>query len=737
MPRPYVTPGAPASEGDITCSCGRVFNADYALEQHQRDSPYHRYPEIVKGNHKIKCSCGENFKNENRLKRHIHNSPHHNRFTKESAAENRNCKNENRLRRHSLRHNQPEESANGNQNWRTVHHLPAETSRGEWVADGMRSDSQNNVSREIYRLLEVFKAKPSMIPSRTMLASWTPAAKFENKSFLRCWAAINDRLYPELNATSCVRLPGSTMYFFNIRTGSYLATREKPFPPFVVASYVWMPQYLPGNPFERLFEDGINTETSDPAVFSERVAKACHALPEYMSEIAAENEGLGQIKLPTASQMCDKLSYEYQLEVYLLLAREAHRCGVDHVWMDSLCINQANKGQVNETVGRMPEIYSEAVCCVVLAEVLRRKLCFNASHTSSWVPSDDVLTWIVGYHHFRVWLLQETLLPERLVTRAGDLRIDTTAFIAEYLAHIEKCNDNSVNFCGDLRHVHFDRAMLRHPTCLQRAQFKEHRLIESLRSRSATVPQDYAYGALGLYKIDSLMIQDLPVDYSLSLSCAFALMTYIRICGGDYSALLILRRRGEQKHAIYNAPSWIPTGYGSALTDETGNAVALRRCDFLKTPQHDCGTVIYLRALLVVSIANIRPVETALPRLPEYNVLLELRDRPDIRVKGFCEGVVEPLGYMPCYNEEATPDSQDFQEELAQIQEAASRGDAVVAQISPHLVDMGEGFDPKWIFLILCTVDEGQTWIRRGITRLPASIFPDGQRYTSQIFPIR
>ncbi|RYP61730.1 hypothetical protein DL770_009731 [Monosporascus sp. CRB-9-2] len=41
MSRPLVSPTAPSAKGKITCTCGRSFKTDNALQQHRRDSPLH------------------------------------------------------------------------------------------------------------------------------------------------------------------------------------------------------------------------------------------------------------------------------------------------------------------------------------------------------------------------------------------------------------------------------------------------------------------------------------------------------------------------------------------------------------------------------------------------------------------------------------------------------------------------------------------------------------------------
>src|ERR1700730_9926203 len=84
-PRPPITPAAP-SKGKVTCTCGRTFKTDTALQQHQRDSSLHPRIDTVKGSNGIKCSCGKTVKDESDLREHIRDSPRHHKLEEFYAA---------------------------------------------------------------------------------------------------------------------------------------------------------------------------------------------------------------------------------------------------------------------------------------------------------------------------------------------------------------------------------------------------------------------------------------------------------------------------------------------------------------------------------------------------------------------------------------------------------------------------------------------------------------------------
>jgi hypothetical protein len=80
--RPRFTP----SKSKVTCTCGRTFKTDAALQQHQRDSSLHPRTDTFKGTNEIKCSCGKTVRDENGLREHIRDSPRHHKLEEFCAA---------------------------------------------------------------------------------------------------------------------------------------------------------------------------------------------------------------------------------------------------------------------------------------------------------------------------------------------------------------------------------------------------------------------------------------------------------------------------------------------------------------------------------------------------------------------------------------------------------------------------------------------------------------------------
>lgn len=106
--------------------------------------------------------------------------------------------------------------------------------------------------------------------------------------------------------------------------------------------------------------------------------------------------------------------------------------GLEYVWMDSICVNQADPEDVAHEIPRMSDYYSNAACCVAISEALRRRYA-----TAEGPPQDDtesesrseqawrrIITWMKGYHAKRVWVFQETYLARKVIVRARNIRID-------------------------------------------------------------------------------------------------------------------------------------------------------------------------------------------------------------------------------------------------------------------------------------------------------------------------
>ncbi|MCJ1395633.1 hypothetical protein MMC18_008519 [Xylographa bjoerkii] len=154
---------------------------------------------------------------------------------------------------------------------------------------------------------------------------------------------------------------------YDIYTGQFTEdTAEKAF---VIVSYVWSPEELPkfpklGKYYKTEYFEGMIT------CASKIKNKQNVPLLEVDGNLEAKLSG---IRLPDFDGQPVRARREYFQEVFVLLSAEAVRRGIKYVWMDSLCIDQKNLLEKAEEIPHMAAYYAQAVCCVVVSEMLRRR----------------------------------------------------------------------------------------------------------------------------------------------------------------------------------------------------------------------------------------------------------------------------------------------------------------------------------------------------------------------------
>jgi hypothetical protein len=163
----------------------------------------------------------------------------------------------------------------------------------------------------------------------------------------------------------------------NIRTGSIepggMGKR------YVIASYICYPERIAKDPFDSSYEvKSWKWRVGAAESFFLKADQVCEALPQFMSRLDAEEEGVGQIAYP--SELSPMLSGDYQREVYLLTAREANRRCLNYIWIDCLCVDQTDPDDIERNVHKMADFYRGAECCLAVGEVLRRRMWIDATN---------------------------------------------------------------------------------------------------------------------------------------------------------------------------------------------------------------------------------------------------------------------------------------------------------------------------------------------------------------------
>jgi ankyrin repeat protein len=598
--------------------------------------------------------------------------------------------------------------------------LLVENGDGETPLDEARKAGHNEAMKKLLKKVAAHLRCEAM-PSRNkkkgeILASEPPPPSLPPSLETDAFCQARNGIMAFLEESGTLSTPsGATRTLLNIRTGKLESCTGKT--PFVIASYVCHPLLLPDSPFHDLLKPGLSNRTkADAANFEMRLNCVCEAFPQFAMKVEPEDEGIDSILLPF--EAASELDEGYQHEVYTLAAREAHRRGLDHIWMDSLCIDQTSPDSKASGIRYMSMHYRDAACCVTVGEVLRRKLYFDPSFTDlgyDWLPGDDLLSWIAGYHPLRVWLFQETFLPKEVVARSGNIRIESSNFIAQYQKHV-RGEAHMTLMSDDPSYTHFKEMTTRFPTSASRTEAGNRlsldQCLELLNSRMSTIPQDRIFGALAL--VGGLVESRLPVNYRLPNSALHAILSFLRICDGDFNALLTLRSSREPKHQISKGPSWIPTGVGSIFQDGQGHPMEVAGQE---------RAVQWPHFLLIVTpfmyVTDISPAKTVHSKIAlDHNVLLSLETGGHGRLPGAYPGAIEPLGYCPKEGSaDGSEDSEDYNANICEVRTAVQERRAVVALLKQRQYPTESKVPEARAWVLLLTSDDGQTWRRGGLMR--------------------
>ncbi|KAF4780971.1 hypothetical protein HER10_EVM0005270 [Colletotrichum scovillei] len=252
--------------------------------------------------------------------------------------------------------------------------------------------------------------------------------------------------------------------------------------------------------------------------------------------------------------------------------------GLRMLWVDAICINQANVIERNGQVANMARIYSECLRCVVylgpdvatqLDKNYPRRRRLHELEIGSIIPNLPAnstvprsmlgLKAILGRKYFtRVWVVQELLLSQNAVIRVGDVDFWIDATGASYFlteASRWKWESTSAPWA---QHLTQGQSMLKDLTEL---------LLLTSKSQS-TDPRDRVFGVFGIvpkpgdpsaqsYTTTALPSNDgLEADYSLSANQVFI--------GTFAYSLLVLKKPGLLYQACglegqaQDYPSWAP-----------------------------------------------------------------------------------------------------------------------------------------------------------------------------------
>ncbi|KAF2000495.1 hypothetical protein P154DRAFT_195856 [Amniculicola lignicola CBS 123094] len=158
---------------------------------------------------------------------------------------------------------------------------------------------------------------------------------------------------------------------------------------YAIVSYIWDPPSLPEYPRKERREDLDDSWEYTTDDFDDVLALAT-------SYTGDEDDGYHPVRIDTEFHVKaarlphpdivhakSELQADYFREVCSLASVEALDQGLDYIWMDSICIDQADPKDVAEQIPNMADYYTFAQMCVVVSEMLRRGLAHRRDRLGS------------------------------------------------------------------------------------------------------------------------------------------------------------------------------------------------------------------------------------------------------------------------------------------------------------------------------------------------------------------
>jgi hypothetical protein len=506
----------------------------------------------------------------------------------------------------------------------------------------------------------------------------------------------------------------------NIFTGQVETIQNDTTKRYVIASYLWNPDRF-SDTSEHY--SGLWVDIPRAPTFDDWFRLTCLMHPNIVQAVDAEERELHRLHCP--SEVPAGLSREYLQEIFFLVAREALLMGLEYVWMDSICVNQADPEDVAREIPRMSDYYSNAACCVAVSEALRRRYA-----TAKGPPQDDtesesrseqawrrIITWMKGYHAKRVWVFQETYLARKVIVRARNIRIDANELV--------KTSDSVSPKSRSLLSITSDEFPISLPVSDWDRPMSPELCLQYCRKRDCAFLHDNIYGILGLFP--PKIRQSLPVDYQLSPGIILAIFSYLRVRDGDLSALLTLQHEFYERDEPGLGVSWLPAGFGwqpGDIFDVMSHAELLPHVD----PEGILHMSMYF--LEVKEVATILSFSSIAAEHDDFNIEVHLIPRhaellprrPPQTGIYHIGGILEPSnsGREPSFFGPPTLRQQIATKERVERQRFLNRkakkrrGEVVLATFGEQSWSFEEV--PNWWFwLLLATDDEGKTWRRFGI----------------------
>lgn len=376
--------------------------------------------------------------------------------------------------------------------------------------------------------------------------------------------------------------------------------------PYVIGSFVWFPNALPRYPRNErrartveTFLDGTRDYVSEEWEYAtsdfsrvvdlvkEAQREAADLIPKFW--IIDDTNDMAAIAntypVPNFGDTVADSQRTYLTEVYYYLVAEAKLLGVQHVWLDCLCIAQDDEEDVAREVPRMTEYYRDARRCVVVSEMLRRgyshtidhlgydfldatleselaQICTTEEHRAIFGLEDEILGWLVGFHQIRVWTFQETFLSKDVVHRGRNIRLNTRDILTYGLRSLSgrSKDSGSPTYNNVCREIHQKRLPICSVTVSNASKLTPNHCLKLIREQKRKTSRecDSVFGVLGLFEDDVKRL--IPVYHNIPLTTLSAMLFYARVSTGDGMAFFIEEDVSPDSptNLIRDSPGWLP-----------------------------------------------------------------------------------------------------------------------------------------------------------------------------------
>lgn len=262
-----------------------------------------------------------------------------------------------------------------------------------------------------------------------------------------------------------------------------------------------------------------------------------------------------------------------------------------HLWVDAICINQADNDEKSHQVNLMKNIYSNAEQGLMWLGDIEEDppstgLALSAQNIRNLISEADALKafslvrHLSSGEHFvsskitegiqalstfmnlawwhRIWTVQEAILPRKITIVCGGISVNWKLLA---LASVKFC-DHWGHCCTERHTDSEERALYTFSERVDAIQWFRERpaAMDILRTlfilfqyRSATDPRDKVFGLLGLFPWE--MQHLLEADYSLSKKQVYKRIAFQRMKESRDLCPLI---RGHERERQRTLPSWVP-----------------------------------------------------------------------------------------------------------------------------------------------------------------------------------